>query len=200
MVRPLAAAQSSVVLMALLRRSMPAELSRDCTSTSRSIRVTLYVVMSFSNCPAIELTLVQLSASSVPELSAAYPPNDGTTSPPLARIVLMSLPNVDVAIGMPVSPFQYAVQEPWLGVWMKAMVRYLAPDWADSPDRLLPAYASKYGANTWAGSGVPVAALAEPLATTAATEPAATTSAPMAAWTRRDRRMWRPQSIRKLDL
>jgi hypothetical protein len=38
---------------------------------SRSIRVTSYVVMIFSNCPAIESTFGQLSAISVPVLSAA---------------------------------------------------------------------------------------------------------------------------------
>src|ERR1700712_3645309 len=104
--------------------------------------------MIFSNWAAIVSTLVQLSAISVPVLSAAYPPNDGITSPPPARMAGMSDPNDDAAIGRPVSPFQYAVQEPTLGVWTKAMVRNLLPDWADSADMLSPLYASKYGAKT----------------------------------------------------
>ncbi len=55
----------------------------------------------------------------------------------------MSLPKFAAEMGVLESPFQSAVQEPWLGVWMKAMVRYLAPDSVDRPDRLSPLYASK---------------------------------------------------------
>jgi len=50
----------------------------------------------------------------------------------------MSLPKVDEVSGWPVSPFQYAVQEPALAVWMKAKVRYLAPDSVDRVAGLSP--------------------------------------------------------------
>src|SRR5258706_13435950 len=73
------------------------------------------------------------------------------TSPPRPRMAAMSLPKVELAIGMPLSPFQYTVHEPRLAVWMNAIVRYLSPDCWDRPLRLSPLYASKYGANTWAG-------------------------------------------------
>ncbi|WP_230210951.1 hypothetical protein [Streptomyces kaniharaensis] len=56
--------------IALLRRSMPAVLVRELSSTSRSIRLTSYVVMTFSKAAAIWLTSVQLSAISVPVWSA----------------------------------------------------------------------------------------------------------------------------------
>src|SRR3954447_10655263 len=188
MSRPFAAAQSSTFLIALLRRSMPSGRFNELSSMSRSIRVMSYVVMTFSNWAAIESTFVQLSASSVPWLSAAYPPNDGITSPPRERIALMSLPNDDAAIGRPVSPFQYAVHDPALGVWTKAMVRNRLPDCCDNPFRLSPLYASKYGANTCAGMRETVAASAwgdrvrKPPAPTAAAAAAARVA-------RRDRRM-----------
>src|SRR5689334_12708926 len=144
--------------------------------------------MTFSYCAAIEPTLEQLSAISVPVSSAVNPPNDGTTSPPPARIALMSEPNDDEAMGMPVSPFQNTVQEPLLAAWMKAMVRYLLPDCWASPDRLSPLYASKYGAKTWAGSGVPAAAWATDAMVKAA-QPATRAAAAAATRSRRDRRM-----------
>ncbi len=50
------------------------------------------------------------------------------TSPPAERMELIAAPNVEEAIGEPVAPFQYGVHEPWALVWMKAMVRYFAPD------------------------------------------------------------------------
>ena len=50
----------------------------------------------------------------------------------------MSLPKVDEVSGWLVSPFQYAVQEPALAVWMKAKVRYLAPDSVDRVTGLSP--------------------------------------------------------------
>src|SRR4051794_36015277 len=133
--------------------------------------------MTFSYWAAIALTSVQLSAISVPVLSAVYPPKDGTTSPPPARIAAMSPPNDDDAMGMPASPFQYTVQEPLVAAWMNAIVRYLLPDCWASPDRLLPLYASKYGAKTWAGGGVPVAAWAVWVSANAAPPPAATAAA-----------------------
>lgn len=99
--------------------------------------------MTFSYAAAICCTSVQLSAISVPVVSAVYPPNEGMTSPPLAWIVLMSEPKVEAAIGMPVSPFQYGVQEPLVAVWRNAMVRCLAPDWAARAAGLSPVHASK---------------------------------------------------------
>jgi hypothetical protein len=58
--------------------------------------------------------------------------------PPAAWSCEMSLPKVDEASGSLVSPFQYAVHEPALAVWMKAKVRYLAPDSWDSVTGLSP--------------------------------------------------------------
>src|SRR5438045_3634486 len=113
--------------------------------------------MTFWKTWAIWLTSVQLSAISVPPSSAVKPPKDGTTSPPLARMVLISLPNVVDAIGMPLSPFQNAVHEPTWAVCRNAMVRYLAPDCWDSVAGFSPVQDSKYGAKTWVGSGVPAA-------------------------------------------
>src|SRR3954452_10487654 len=76
------------------------------------------------------------------------------TSPPRARMAAMSLPNRELAMGMPVSPFQYTVHEPRVAVCTNAIVRYLLPDCWDRPLRLSPLYASKYGANTCAGMAV----------------------------------------------
>src|SRR5437763_3614276 len=117
--------------------------------------------MTFSYAAAIESTLVQLSAISVPPLSAAYPPKDGMTSPPRERMVEMSAPNTDDEIGWLVEPFQYGVQEPLASACTNAIVRYLAPDFCARSAGLSEEYASKYGAKTWAGSGV--AACAAPL-------------------------------------
>ncbi|CAM5551875.1 hypothetical protein SFUMM280S_09643 [Streptomyces fumanus] len=86
---------------------------------------------------------MQLSAISVPVVSAVYPPKEGMTSPPLPWIVLMSAPKVEAAIGMLVSPFQYGVQEPLVAVCRNAIVRCLAPDWADRAAGLSPVHASK---------------------------------------------------------
>jgi hypothetical protein len=58
---------------------------------------------------------------------------------------------VEDAIGWPELPFQYAVHEPALVVWMNAMVRYLLPDACASPEMLWPVQASTYGAKTCAG-------------------------------------------------
>jgi hypothetical protein len=66
-------------------------------------------------------------------------------------MVVKSLPNVDDEIGMPVSPFQYAVQDPLVAAWRNAMVRYLDPDCWASAAGLSPVHASKYGANTCVG-------------------------------------------------
>ncbi len=52
------------------------------------------------------------------------------TFPPAAWIAAMSEPKLDGAIGVVVSPFQYAVQEPGAAVCRKAIVRYLLPDCA----------------------------------------------------------------------
>ncbi len=84
------------------------------------------------------------------------------TSPPFAWMVSTSAPKVDCAIGIDVSPFQYGVQEPAVAVWRKAIVRCLAPDWADSAAGLSPVQASKYGAKTRSGSGVAASAAPVP--------------------------------------
>ena len=58
---------------------------------------------------AIASTLVQLSASSVPVVSAVYPPKDGITFPPAACTAAMSAPKLPAAvaeIGVAVLPFQ----------------------------------------------------------------------------------------------
>src|SRR5215475_6379466 len=130
------------------------------------------------------LTLVQLSASSVPVSSAVNPPKDGTTSPPPACIVAMSLPKLDDEIGMLVSPLQYMVHEPALPAapWRNARVRYLLPDCEASPDRLSPVQVSKYGAKTCAGRGAPAAA-------------SATTTVAPRTLSRRDRRMGPASSL-----
>src|SRR6266545_6591200 len=124
--------------------------------------------MSRWNSEAIELTLVQLSASSTPVLSAVNPPSDGMTSPPLDRIVLMSAPNVDDAIGMLVSPFHSRVQDPREAVCRNAIVRCLAPDCWDSAAGLCPVQDSKYGAKRRAGNGVAALALVAATPTTVA--------------------------------
>ena len=49
-----------------------------------------------------------------------------------------SLPNEDWAIGMLVSPFQYAVHEPALAVWQERHRQEFAPDSWDSVDGLPP--------------------------------------------------------------
>ena len=65
--------------------------------------------MSDSYTFAIALALVQLSASSVPVVSAVYPPNDGITLPPArctAAISAPKLPGAEAEIGVLVLPFQ----------------------------------------------------------------------------------------------
>src|SRR5262249_3537491 len=106
---------------------------------------------------------------SVPPLSAAKPPNDGITSPPPARIVLMSLPKVELDTGMLESPFQTTVHEPLDAVCRKAIVRCLVPDCAASVAGLCPVQDSKQGANTRLGtaSAATGAALAPTTATPA---------------------------------
>src|SRR5436305_902537 len=151
MARRCRAAQSSTLRIALLRRSIPAVLVSELSSTSRSSRVTLYVVMTFSNAAAILSTSGQLSAISVAVSSAVKPPKDGMTSPPWARIFAMSGPNVDQATGLVGSPFHRMSQEPVCAVCRNAMVRYLAPEAALCWAGLASVYAWKYGENTWAG-------------------------------------------------
>ena len=63
---------------------------------------------------------MQLSAMSVPLLSALSPPKDGMTLPPAACSAEMSLPKFAEESGSLVSPSQYAVHEPVLGVCMNA--------------------------------------------------------------------------------
>jgi hypothetical protein len=58
--------------------------------------------------------------------------------PPSDWMVAMSLPKLAAVGGVLVSPFQYAVHEPELAVWMNANVRYLAPDSCDSVTGLSP--------------------------------------------------------------
>src|ERR1700743_2778039 len=111
-----------------------------------------------SNTWAIALTLVQLSASSVPVVSAVNPPKDGITFPPRACTAAMSAPRLPGAvaeIGVAVFPFQSAVHEPGWLVCRKARVRNLAPEAADSwasPPSVL-SKVSKYGAYPGGGRG-----------------------------------------------
>src|SRR5579871_1805832 len=100
------------------------------------------------------LTLVQLSAMSVPVVSAVYPPKDGMTLPPDAWIAAMSAPKLAAEIGVLVSPSQYAVHEPACAVCRKARERNLDPDWrASAAGPAAVSYISKYGAKTWCGRG-----------------------------------------------
>src|SRR5579884_2578801 len=92
------------------------------------------------------------------------------TLPPLAWIVLIELPKVEEETDMLVLPFQSTVQDPAEAVCRKAMVRYFAPDWEERVARSSPVQASKYGANTCAGTGVAACA---PLAPPMTTNPAA---------------------------
>src|SRR5439155_7395837 len=101
---------------------------------------------------AILLTSVQLSAISVAVSSAEKPPNDGTTSPPRARIFAMSAPNVDRATGLAGSPFHRMSQEPVVWVCRNAIVRTLAPEALLTAAGLASVYAWKYGENTCSGS------------------------------------------------
>ncbi len=55
----------------------------------------------------------------------------------------MSAPKLAWAIGRPVSPFQYGVQEPLVAVWRNAMVRCFAPDSAAMAAGLSPVHDSK---------------------------------------------------------
>src|SRR5262249_57972993 len=100
---------------------------------------------------AIESTLVQLSDSSVPLVSAVNPPKDGTTSSPRARMLAMALPNVPDETGMPASPFHTTVHDPTVVVCRKASVRNFAPDCSDRAAGSSPVQDSKYGAKTCAG-------------------------------------------------
>src|SRR5215469_13381143 len=108
--------------------------------------------MTFSYAAAILSTSAQLSAISVAVSSALNPPNDGTTSPPRARIFAMSAPKVECATGVVGSPFHRMSQEPVCAVCRNAMVRYLAPDALLSAAGLSVVYAWKYGEKTWLGS------------------------------------------------
>ncbi len=144
--------------------------------------------MTFSNAAAIWLTSVQLSASSVPVLSAVYPPNEGITSPPLARIWAIWAPKVALETGMELSPFQYGVQEPLVAVCRNAIVRFLAPDWAARVAGLSPVQASKYGAKIRLGSGVAAWAEVVPTAIRPA-DAASVAQAATMAWTDLRRRM-----------
>src|SRR4051812_20739083 len=85
------------------------------------------------------------------------------TSPPPAWMVSMSAPKFAWVIGIELSPFQYGVHEPTEAVCRKAIVRYLLPEAAASPDRLSPLYASKYGAAMWAGRAVAAWAVPPPV-------------------------------------
>ena len=87
---------------------------------------------------------MQLSASSVPVVSAVKPPNDGMTFPPFAWMAAMSAPKLACEIGWLVSPSQYAVHEPGWAVCRKASDRYRAPDCCDSAaSPALVSYVSK---------------------------------------------------------
>ena len=82
----------------------------------------------------------------MPEWSALKPPKDGITSPPVPRSVAMSLWYRPAAMVCVLSPFQVGTQEPLVGVWMNASVRYRAPDCWAIVEMLSVVHASKYGA------------------------------------------------------
>ena len=62
--------------------------------------------MRLSKTCAMPSTLVQLSAMSVPVVSAVNPPKDGMTLPPDAWIAAISAPKLAAEIGVLVSPSQ----------------------------------------------------------------------------------------------
>src|SRR5205085_4673754 len=98
------------------------------------------------------------AAISVPPWSALHPPRDGTTSPPAARSCAMSeryRPSATVWLRL---PFHASVHDVLLSVSRKASVKYLAPDAFDVDVMPSDVHVSKYGANTWFGSGVAAAA------------------------------------------
>jgi hypothetical protein len=68
-------------------------------------------------------TLVQLSASSVPVVSAVNPPKDGMTFPPCAWMAAMSLPKLAAPMGWAVLPSQSATQDPAVAVCRNASDR-----------------------------------------------------------------------------
>src|SRR5437868_7094238 len=92
---------------------MPSGFVSDRPSMSMSSRLTLYVVTTCSYAATIELILVQLSPISVPPWSADQPPNDGMTSPPSPRRLVMSLRyGVGFAVTLrALSPSHASVQE-----------------------------------------------------------------------------------------
>src|SRR2546430_14451614 len=104
--------------------------------------------MTFMYAAAILSTSGQLSAISVAVLSAVNPPNDGTTSPPRARICAISRPKTPRDTGFVGSPFHRMSQEPVFSVCKKAIVRYLAPESRLTTAGLASVYAWKYGENT----------------------------------------------------
>src|SRR5439155_19448235 len=85
----------------------------DLPSTSKSSRLTSYVVITFSSAVAIAFTSLQESASSVPPWSALQPPNDGITSPAGVRFRRdwMSDTYAPDAGVRALSPFHASVQE-----------------------------------------------------------------------------------------
>ncbi len=71
---------------------------------------------------------VHESAISVSAWSALKPPNDGTTAPPARRSARIPRRYPPAAVGRRGSPFQAGLHEPRFGAWMKARVRWWAPD------------------------------------------------------------------------
>src|SRR5436190_10694552 len=102
--------------------------------------------MTDSKAVAIVLTSEHESPISVPPWSALQPPNDGMTSPPIARNEAMSdmyRPEPTVSV---FTPSQASVQDVLLVVSRNASVRYRAPDCWAIVVRLSVVHVSKYGA------------------------------------------------------
>src|SRR5262249_60248875 len=95
----------------------------EATSISVSRRALSEVVTTDSYAVAIALMSLHESPISVPPWSALQPPNDGTTSPPMARSAAMSGRYRPLASGWLLLPFQASVHEFLPSVWRKARVK-----------------------------------------------------------------------------
>src|SRR5882757_9615884 len=93
-------------------------------------------------------------------------------------MVVKSLPNVDDAMGIELSPSHTTLHDPGDAVCTKAMVRNFAPDCWASVAGLCPVLDSKYGANVRAGMAWGATAVwASTLVVPATARVAATTTA-----------------------
>src|SRR3954453_5106370 len=109
--------------------------------------------MTSSYAAAMELTSLHESAISVPPWSALHPPREGITSPAAARNEAMSERYRPPATVWLFTPFQASVQELLLSVSRNASVKYESPEAFAVAAIPSLVQVSKYGANTWFGSG-----------------------------------------------